>query len=552
MKRAAALSALLLIAPAIGRAQDGGTHASSSPDEDVAFPTPIETAEYLAYTDFGDMEEFLSRLADEASEIRVDTLAPLPGEGPPGGSGEPALILVGLRRGDDSVARRPGVLIIGSQHGDEQSGKEATLQIIRDLAIGPLGDILDAVDVYAVPMVNPWGTGTGQRENALGLDLNRDHTRLASPAVASLHAAFAQIRPAVVIDMHELGPSAYDTEIGLPTHPYADSSLIKFGRYRILPYVANELAKAGFTFHEYVTTTPETDVGGAAESYYTYGPLLASYARNAFALRGAISMLFEVSSSREIHDLQRRTEAHTVALGAALEAIAGAADAIVAETSRARTADLARADSAAAGLPSVIPLRATYMGDPGQPLLVWLVLEPEGINTGSTDRWKPAIHVSETIDRPAGYLIPAGEKELIGALLRHGFELSELEEDRRLRVGRYPVRATTAKDTAAADAVTGLAEPYTTVVPPPPTRADDDVVWSEEDVPAGTVYLDLRQPASPLAAAILEPWSQDSWYGGPEFLPGEVWYPVMRLDRPLHGGTRSVPPAAVDGILGGP
>jgi hypothetical protein len=545
----------LLLGPVAAHAQESGAHSTTPLDERPLLPTPTEAADYLAYTDFDAMVDFLSRLAADAPELSVDTVALLSGETAPGEQREPALLLLGLRR--QRVDEEPGhdvrttVLIIGSQHGDEQSGKEATLAIVRDLAIGPLNPLLDDLDVYAVPMPNPWGTATGQRENARGRDLNRDHTRLETPSASALHAIFARLNPAVVIDVHELGMAAYDAEIGLPTHPNADSSLIKFGRYRIMPYVANELAKSGFSFHEYVTATP--DPGSAdegVERYFTYGPLLASYARNAFALRGAISMLFEAASSREIQDLARRTEVHTVALRAALEVIASAATEIRDETAAARRRMEEPYEGAWDDEPALV-LRATYETDPEQPVLTWLVLEPEGINTGSTDRWRPAIRVSLAIDRPAGYLIPASEHGLVAALLRHGFELAVLEQSRTLRVGRYPLHGLVAElDSSATVAAPGAPASDTSAL----ERADASVAWSVESVPAGTFYIDMRQPASLLAAAILEPWSQDSWYGtGAETVNDEgTWYPVARVESPIETGTRAVPTASGDGILGGP
>ncbi len=534
----------LLLAPGAAIAQESGDHSTPVPAAAVV-PTPVEAAGYLAYTSFDEMEEFLGRLAADAPELTVDTLAWLPHEEPPGGKNEPALLLVSLRRqrvedgtGQEPAAgqvERTAVLIIGSQHGDEQSGKEATLRIVRDLAIGSLNPLLDDLDVYAVPMPNPWGTATGQRENAGGLDLNRDHTRLSTPATAALHAAFVRLRPAVVIDVHELGLAAYDAEIGLATHPNADSVLIKLGRYRIMPYVVNELAKANFSFHEYVTATPEPVLGSeGVERYFTYGPLLASYARNAFALRGSISMLFEAASSREIQDLDRRTEVHAVALRAALEVIASLA------------ADI-RAEMAATRPDSVLVLRASYETDPRQPVLTWLVREPEGINTGSTDRWKPAIHRRLTIGRPAGYLIPASELDLVAALLRHGFELSVLEESQRLRVGRYFVGSFPVETDEGVEA-----DSAASTVTEPAVRAEDHMVWQQEDVPAGTFYVDLDQPASLLVAAILEPWSQDSWYSDDDRDEAEGrWHRVARLAEPLETGLRAVPTASSDDILGG-
>jgi hypothetical protein len=251
---------------------------------------------------------------------------------------------------------------------------------------------------------------------------------------------------------------------------------------------------------------------------------------------------------------------HTVALRAALEVIASAAAEIGMETGAARRRMEEPPDDAELEEDTDLVLRATYETDPGQPVLTWLVREPEGINTGSTDRWRPAIHWSLTIERPAGYLIPAAEQELVAALLRHGFELSVLEEPRRLRVGRYPVGAFASRadtvveaDTVKADTVEADTVEADTVVDAA-VRADGRVTWQEEEVPAGTFYVDLGQPASLLVAAILEPWSQDSWYSDDaERAETEAtWHLVTRVESPIETGTRAVPTALSDGILGGP
>ena len=118
--------------------------------------------------------------------------------------------------------------------------------------------------------------------------------------------------------------------------------------------------------------------------------------------------------------------------------------------------------------------------------------------------------------------------------------MSEFQQvERRLRVGRYPVGALASKTDTVVDSA---------------VRADGHVTWQEEEVPAGTFYVDLRQPASLLVAAILEPWSQDSWYGDDaERAETEgAWHLVTRVESPIETGTRAVPTALSDGILGGP
>jgi hypothetical protein len=69
------------------------------------------------------------------------------------------------RRGDADAARR--VLVVGAVHGDEPGGKAVTRALLR--ARPPAG-----VAYYVVHDLNPDGARRGRRQNARGVDLNRN------------------------------------------------------------------------------------------------------------------------------------------------------------------------------------------------------------------------------------------------------------------------------------------------------------------------------------------------------------------------------------------
>jgi protein MpaA len=75
--------------------------------------------------------------------------------------------------GVDLVAYRVGtpggrvVLIVGNVHGDELKGIEIT-QRLR------MSDIPDGIDLWVVDTINPDGVAVPQRQNANGVDLNRN------------------------------------------------------------------------------------------------------------------------------------------------------------------------------------------------------------------------------------------------------------------------------------------------------------------------------------------------------------------------------------------
>lgn len=92
----------------------------------------------------------------------------------------------------------PRVYLSAGIHGDEPAGPLALLELLRSDALAP--------DVHWMlcPAINPHGLSTGSRENADGIDLNRDYWRRASREV-SAHAAWLESRPTpdLFISLHE-------------------------------------------------------------------------------------------------------------------------------------------------------------------------------------------------------------------------------------------------------------------------------------------------------------------------------------------------------------
>jgi hypothetical protein len=77
------------------------------------------------------------------------------------------------RRGGADAARR--VLVVGSVHGDEPGGRAVTRALLRRRA--PVGTA-----IYVVHDLNPDGSRRGTRQNARGVDLNRNFPHRWRPA----------------------------------------------------------------------------------------------------------------------------------------------------------------------------------------------------------------------------------------------------------------------------------------------------------------------------------------------------------------------------------
>lgn len=103
------------------------------------------------------------------------------------------------------------VLLWSQMHGDESTATMALVDLLAWLGqpapahAGLRDRIAQSLTVVMVPMLNPDGAELFQRENAIGVDVNRDAARLASPEARALKAVRDSIRPRFGFNLHDQG-----------------------------------------------------------------------------------------------------------------------------------------------------------------------------------------------------------------------------------------------------------------------------------------------------------------------------------------------------------
>jgi hypothetical protein len=376
--------------------------------------------------------------------------------------------------GESPVVR---VLILGSQHGTERAGLEVGLRLIRDLAGGELSGLRQSLDIRIIPMTNPLGVARRTRGGAGGVDLNRDHVALAAAETRAIWAEAASWQPHLVLDLHELGPSEYTIQIGVPTNPAVHPDLSTFSRFYILPQVANRLARSDIAFHEYVAA--ESIDESEDNLYYTPPPLEAANARNAFALAGAASFLVEASSSRDVLGLEVRTEQMYVASRAFLEAAVLLAS------------ELNEVSERASRKPEgALPIASKYVARTPAAQLPWITINERGLRARTALRpWLSKVEVDAALSVPAGWVIEGRGGRLAGALEAHGFEVQRLDSPATYDVQQYAVC---------------------------PEAPGDELLAPAERrrFPAGSWFVSSDQRGARLLFTIIEPWSREGWFGG--------------------------------------
>jgi hypothetical protein len=483
---------------------------------------------------------YLSGLADAFDAVELDTLAWVDG-----GSVEPdsalPVLLAGVGRPGSGSDRRLKVLVLAGQRGSDLSGTEVSLQIIRELVLGEIGALLDVLDLAFVPASNPWGQLWWIPDEPSGVDPTRDHTRLLSPATRAVHGLVNTWRPHLVVELREIGPMVYRVQSSLPKHPNVDPDLAAYGRFYLLPYVANELARASVTFREYVAVGPaseglETSLQGAdalpEHAYLTPGHLGADQAANAFSLAGSLSIMLGAASVGGADGLSERVQLLYQSLGYLLEVAATQAGGL-----------LDRVDEA----PRALSLRHDFVRDEQQPELVWLVWDQRGrIVQQTTDRWRSAVRTKLALPVPAAWVIEPAGYEWARLVAAHGFQIERLERAETLDVSSYPVGAVSTLQADLGDDLPRDSVPDGSKL----------LLRGERQFPAGTWIVRAAQPGIRLLFTVIEPWSQDAPFGR-EAVPGgtpgglEV-YPVHRIEVGTSLESLRTEPAELGGARTGP
>lgn len=128
---------------------------------------------------------------------------------------------------DVSFGTGPFVVLLWSQmHGDEPTATSALFDLYeyvrRHRDESGVRQMLSALTVHTVPMLNPDGAERWQRRNAQGLDVNRDALLLQSPEGQLLKQLRDALSPRVGFNLHNQG---WSTTAGRPPQPAAISLL---------------------------------------------------------------------------------------------------------------------------------------------------------------------------------------------------------------------------------------------------------------------------------------------------------------------------------------
>ncbi len=218
--------------------------------------TRAEATDFVETSSYEDVMAFIEELAAGSDDIHLTSFG-YTNEGR-----RLPLVVLGAPHASPEAVRATGktrVYLQGNIHAGEVCGKEALQMLLRDYARGAYPAWTDDLVLLVAPIYNADGNervdlrnrprqhgplgGMGQRPNAQGLDLNRDHMKLDSPEARSLVAMMTAYDPHVGVDLHTTNGTrhGYRLTYSPPLHPNTPEDIDSFLRDDWLPTVTHRI-----------------------------------------------------------------------------------------------------------------------------------------------------------------------------------------------------------------------------------------------------------------------------------------------------------------------
>jgi murein tripeptide amidase MpaA len=453
------------------------------------------------------------------------------------GEGRPLFVAIASKDGvfdprGVHASGRAVVLIQNAIHAGEIDGKDASMALLRDMAVTrSRSALLDRAVVLFVVTLNPDGherfgpynrinqngpAEMGWRTNAQNLNLNRDYMKLDTPEIRGLIALFNRWLPDVVVDNHVTDGADYQHAVNhaVESSPDVDREIATWVDSIFRPQLESR-ASTGTTIARFVTFRDDTDLSKGAEPVH-FSPRFAS---GYFVSQNRPALLVE---THMLKDYRTRVIANYETMRATLEIVNDQA---------AELKKIVRQADARTARGGVIPLRVGFTAETspwrlrgyraivtpsevsGARWVQW-TREPIDLDVPLAATMRPTFEVT----MPGAYVVPASFGSVIDVLEAHGLTMQRTMAAWETQAEVYHCAAATFHSSPYEGriAVTFGTKPVTDVpVPSRLTGATPFVpgcVGRKERVrlPSGSVVVAMQQRAAKVAVHFLEPDGPDS------------------------------------------
>ena len=532
--------------------------STMSQAQDNTLKSHAELTNYEETSRYDDVLRFFDELQKRSPLVRVETFGHSVE-----GRALPLVILSDPPISEPRDARasgKPIVFVFANIHAGEVEGKEAMQHMARRIVLGDMRSLLDKLIILIAPIYNADGNekinvmnrtaqngplgGVGVRENAKGLDLNRDYMKLESPEAQSLVRLFNRWDPHLTVDLHTTNGSyhGYHLTYSIPLNPTVDPRIIAYHREKMMPAIAKAmLAQHKFRTYYYGNFEGEAPTPGAPDKRrweaFTHQPRIG---QNYVGFRNRLTILSEAYSYL---DFRRRVEVTE----AFVEEILKYSAAHGAEMSQlANQVDLETIRRGLAGPPfqmgveyemkplakpvEILVGEVTKVKNPRSGRDMTVMLEDKFTPVKMQDYGVFAAKRSVPTARAYVFRREDGTRAVIDKLLQHGIAVEELTSPLTTEVESFVI-----------DSVKKAARPFQGH-----TAVTLSGKYKKETLtfPAGSILVRAAQPLGTLAAYLLEPESDDgltSWNFLDTYLGEGKVHPVFKVMVDFAAASRHLP-----------
>jgi hypothetical protein len=509
--------------------------------------TVAESSDFRSTSRYSDVLEFVRRLQELSPFIRVEKLCTSTE-----GRDVPLLVLGKPLPASPQDLRRDPRLVVYLQaniHAGEVEGKDAVLMLARDILLQSPPSYLDRIILIIAPIYNADGNdrispdnrrsqvgpvnGVGERQNGQNLDINRDAMKAETPEVRGLiENVLLRWDPELMVDCHTTNGSFHDEPVTYAwvLNPNGPAAILEYLRDEMMPAVAKTLKRkygmASIPYGEYV------DPRQPEKGWETFGHE-TRYITNYIGLRNRLAVLDENYSYA---DFKTRVEGCYNFLRSVLDFAAANTQVIQNLVREADRRTIQKGSAPAARDSFAIEFELRPLSEPVT--IQGYELEAFKDSLGrerlqKTERKKkytvPCLSdyaAKRNVRYPFGYAIEAADPSIVAALTRHGVLVERLTTSTTLDIQSFRITELTA-------AKRPFQGHYM-------NRVKGEYVDERRTFPPGTLFVPTAQSLGVLAAALLEPESDDGllvWnvmdrYLIPQWSQGFGRYPVYKVLSP--------------------
>lgn len=473
----------------------------------------------------------------------------------------PAMVIANPRVTSAQDARasgKPVVFLFGNIHPPESEATEALLMLARDLTVGARKSLLQNQIVIIAPIFNVDGTDTfvaqngslgsetphifGTRENAAGLDLNRDAVKLETVEANGMYRLLNEWDPVLLLDGHLMSRvnHGYANTYGTTTVPAAAPGPRDYTHDTLFPAVREMVRKQfGLEVFTHALFTPNTWPPTGWSHDRAAWTVEAKFIVNDYGLRNRLAIITETPGQPSF---ERRIYGQYAYIASLLEytnAHAKEMQAVVKNADEKTLADVqARAESGqlrnwldgeyrSRGKIEVLGYRTNVAEY--RPGTSFMSTRP-GTAYGPPEVVKDVDDLTLPVGTkdaivPRAYVIPAELTTVVTKLRAHNIRVQALERPLKAEGEEFQIKGVRTVRSGGYDmtVLDGTMSPLVA-----------------RDFAAGTFYLDMAQPMANAAFYYLEPQARDGFVGWgvmtdvlrkPTAPGSQAIYPIFKMRR---------------------